>query len=234
MLATECHSFNLSIIKIAIYEWTQLDVANQLTLTDQEILLDEQTIAATKRLLSDHREQLLSRLKISNLVFDDRLGNFAPNYLINPAPSDFAENSFDVVYSRAVLEHVPPDIIMALSRGYEHKLKRSGVFIHLIDNSDHFEHQDKSINRVNFLKYSKRQWWWATINPQNYQNRLRHSQYRALFNRLGYQVIGEDRFVCPKALASVPLLKMHDDFSGLCADDLATMESLFVMRPQRN
>lgn len=67
-------------------------------------------------------------------------------------------------------------------------LKKNGIAIHLIDLSDHFQHQDKSITSINFLRYSEKEWDRIAGNEFAYCNRLRASDYLTLFEELGFDV----------------------------------------------
>ena len=59
---------------------------------------------------------------------------------------------------------------------------------HTIDMSDHFEHQDKSISRVNFLQYRPWIWKLACLEPQLFQNRLRRFEYENMLLEEGYEI----------------------------------------------
>ena len=67
-------------------------------------------------------------------------------------------------------------------------IKKDGVAIHFIDLSDHFQHQDKSISGINFLRYSDEEWDNIAGSQFAYCNRLRASDYLALFEGLGFDV----------------------------------------------
>jgi hypothetical protein len=56
-------------------------------------------------------------------------------------------------------------------------LSEEGLFVHLIDCSDHFSHNDKSISRINFLQYNVTQWNKLAGNRYVYVNRLRHDDF---------------------------------------------------------
>ena len=67
---------------------------------------------------------------------------------------------------------------------------------HLVDHSDHWEHNDKSLSRVNFLKYSDSFFRWTYIfNSLNYQNRLRHPEYIEMLHKAGFRLVREEHSV---------------------------------------
>ena len=67
-------------------------------------------------------------------------------------------------------------------------MKDDRITIHFIDLSDHFQHQDKSITRINFLRYSDEDWQKIAGNEFAYCNRLRVSDYLTVFEELGFAV----------------------------------------------
>ena len=79
---------------------------------------------------------------------------------------------------------------------------------HVIDMSDHFEHHDKSISRVNFLKYGDSAWSVTGWNAQNYQNRPRHHEFIALFRRAGFEILRELAEPDPLALAALKNMRV--------------------------
>jgi hypothetical protein len=54
--------------------------------------------------------------------------------------------------------------------------------------SDHFQHQDKSITHINFLRYPDEKWEKLAGNEFAYCNRLRASDYFVLFKEVGFDV----------------------------------------------
>ena len=67
-------------------------------------------------------------------------------------------------------------------------LAPDSVMCHVIDNSDHWEHGDKRLSRINYLRY--RPFTWRLVNPagQGIQNRMRHSEYLAFFQMRGFDI----------------------------------------------
>ncbi len=67
-------------------------------------------------------------------------------------------------------------------------MKGDGIAIHFTDLSDHFQHQDRSIISINFLRYSEAEWNRIAENQFAYCNRLRASDYLALFKKAGLDI----------------------------------------------
>jgi SAM-dependent methyltransferase len=154
-------------------------------------------------------------------------------HLVYLAPCDcrslsLPADSLDVVTSRACLEHIPPDVLQDIFHESYRLLKRGGLACHWVDPSDHWEHQDKSLTRVNFLKYPDALFRWTSINPINYQNRLRHPEYVEMLGKAGFRLIREERQVDEASLRSLPHIRIAKRFRRFSYEDLATIDSLLL------
>lgn len=132
--------------------------------------------------------------------------------------------SVDLHFSYTVFEHVPRDILVAILREGSRVISDRGLLCHHIDLSDHYAHSDPSIGKINFLQYSSEEW--ARIdNPVfGYQNRLRETDYREIYQdasqdlktwllkvdapsleliRGGFPLASEYRALAPETLAAV-------------------------------
>jgi hypothetical protein len=132
--------------------------------------------------------------------------------------------SVDIHFSYTVFEHIPREVLAAILREGSRLVADRGLLCHHIDLSDHFSHADGSIGKINFLQYSGAEW--ARIdNPRyGYQNRLRVTDYRAIYEearqelkawlvkvdpeavetiRIGFPLAAEYRGIDPEALATV-------------------------------
>jgi hypothetical protein len=96
---------------------------------------------------------------------------------------------------------------------------------HAIDMSDHFAHFDKSINVFNFLQYSDSLWKMIdnSIQPQN---RLRVSDFRALYKKLDIPVTTEK--IILGNLNELNAIKLDDKYSALDMSDIAAVECYFA------
>ena len=61
----------------------------------------------------------------------------------------------DIVISRVVLEHIPPAQLRCLHDDFARALRQGGIVSHVVDNSDHREHRDKRLSRIEFLRVSR-------------------------------------------------------------------------------
>lgn len=115
------------------------------------------------------------------------------------------DNSFDLIHSNNVYEHIYPEILENILKEFKRVLKPTGRMSHFIDMSDHFAHLDPSISIYNFLQFSESAWR-RIDNSVQPQNRCRLSDYEALYQKLDFNiVIKEQRDGEPEALAQLDL-----------------------------
>lgn len=103
----------------------------------------------------------------------------------------FQPESFDFIYSLAVLEHV--NGIESILKKMFHALRRGGTMIHLIDLREHHTHlrtvPDKN-RSIEFMKYSQADW--ERLYPpgsEHYINRLRASDFKRAFLAAGFEIV---------------------------------------------
>lgn len=219
--------------------------ARKVVMTDLHRLCDERTFATAVAGLYRNRERIAQELGVARnfletqlqwrpgTTTEEALRRFRIEYL---APCDCAnlpltDSSIDIIYSRDALEHIPKEVIRGIFTESRRVLAPDGLACHFIDCSDHWEHGDKSICRVNFLRYPEALFRLTYINGLNYQNRLRHPDYLNLLRACGFELVKEERLVDQpslKALAHMPLAK---PFTNIVIEDLATVDSFLLARP---
>lgn len=206
--------------------------SRSLMLTDIERLMDTQTIARAKRVIADNLATVASVLHETEADLATRLhGDFSPAYLVPWDSHGHPSCSVDIVISRTALEHVPPSTLSDFLGEFSRIIRPGGAMCHIVDNSDHWEHQDKSLSRVNFLRYEDG-WLWrlACLNPQTYQNRFRHSDYLALFRQHGWIAVIAEGTPDERCLSDLHTLPLAASFAGRDHRDLAILTSTFVLR----
>lgn len=214
-----------------------------LTLIDSQRLMDDHTFQETCRQLIENSEEISVKIKIKKETVENKLAKianmslksalseihgkyFAPYDLLS---SDIPEQSIDIVTSRAVLEHIPQKMVKNMLGEFNRLLRQGGSMCHIIDNSDHWEHDDKTICRLNFLKYSQTAFnFISAMNPLDYQNRLRHSQYKKMIDATGFRVVYDESPPDDKALIDLNSLKIHTFFNQFSKKDLAILTSYIV------
>lgn len=150
----------------------------------------------------------------------DDLERFGVKYR---APHYVAASDPDVACScsNEVLEHVPPDQLAVLLKALRAVTK--GITTHSIDYSDHYARSDKSVSRLNFLRYSDKEWRPFNSGRQ-YVNRLRHSDYVRMFKQAGFTILEES-----SEAGEPPLdLKITDQFKRYDPQDLFAIKGRIV------
>lgn len=151
------------------------------------------------------------------------------------APADaritgLAANSIDFVISTNTLEHIPVEDILAIMIECHRLCHESSVLSIAIDYSDHYGHRGGSVSRVNFLRFSDEEWR-AYQSRLLWQNRLRHPDYRPLFERAGFAVLEESFEVRPEDIEALERLPLAGRFRGYKPEHLAACYGRYVLRP---
>lgn len=147
-----------------------------------------------------------------------------------PLSAETLNGRIDLAYSHTVLEHIPPDALAAIFALVRDRLSERGLFCNGIDNSDHRRCYDENLSLVDFLRYSDLAWKMQCINPQDYTNRLRHSDYVALLEDAGFGVLDSRVHVAHGALAGIARGELPQRFRHKSAEDLCTTWSLMLAR----
>lgn len=211
--------------------------AGRLILTDVEPLCDAHTTRHARALVERALEPLADATGLdaatlkSNLDRANVEGDGLGDYRCPPALDRLTDGSVSLIYSRTVLEHIARPLLVTLIREWTRLLRPGGAVIHFIDNSDHFEHRNKRLSRVHFLTHPDWAWRLACLNLQNYQNRLRHSDYLDLFNDAGYELLYVEGEPDAQARADLDQLAVNPRFRAYDKDDLAILTTVLVARP---
>ncbi|MGO9936530.1 MAG: class I SAM-dependent methyltransferase [Terracidiphilus sp.] len=133
----------------------------------------------------------------------------------------FAPGSFDVITSKAVLEHVPKQDIGAILTECKRILRDDGVVAFRIDYQDHYSYYDPKVSIYNFLQYTDAEW--RKYSPSlHFMNRLRHRDYLELFKAAGFEVLAEVTYeIREEDLAVLSKLPLAPRFAGYSERELA-------------
>ncbi|MGH7085537.1 MAG: hypothetical protein ACREFN_11170 [Acetobacteraceae bacterium] len=101
--------------------------------------------------------------------------------------------------------------------------------LHAIDNSDHWQHRDRALSRVDFLRYED-DWFWRLACVGGYQNRLRHGDYLRLFAAHGWTPIIAEGVPDERCIKDLETLPLASSFRGRDHRDLSILTSYFVLR----
>ena len=213
--------------------------ASAVHLTDTDRLMDAQSLAAATNWVSKSAPEIAARLGLTEATvtarsdagagsFDQMLDRLGMAY---HAPFDSANMpAVDAVVSRAVLEHIEPTILARLHHDFASALRPDGVVAHVVDNSDHREHRDKRLSRIDFLRYQERTWRLLCLNPQDYCNRLRHRDHVRLLSEAGFHLLLAHAEVDAQALADVSTMNLAEPWWSWPAEDLAVTTSRLIAR----
>ncbi len=148
--------------------------------------------------------------------FDELYELLGFRYLLNSAglPEELDDNSFDMVFSWNVLEHVHRSVLPQLLSKCCRVLRPGGHSIHKIDLSDHLSHYDPSMSMKNYLRYSDQTWRRFFENDVQYFNRVQPLEWSQLFREAGFEQILEE-----PVTEDVGSPKLSSDFVDLSDED---------------
>jgi hypothetical protein len=190
--------------------------------------MDDVTFAATLSFLRSVMPENASLKAIS------RFSDLPIRYLAPFDVDDIADGSLDVVVSRTVLEHIPPNDLSRLLKSLRPKIAARGLMVHLIDHSDHLEHTDKSISKINFLTWSRSKHALINFLMREGENRLRHHEYQGLFEAAGFEVLSASAQIHPPTRELATILPLAAPFAAFSPDQNAALSSIYVLAPHPN
>jgi len=135
--------------------------------------------------------QISKILKLENKGTIKNLKQLKDIYNINyKAPfklKNLKENvhKFDICVSTTALEHFTTTEIKDYLVDLKKILTNDGLVSSAIDYSDHYSHTDKNISNLNYLSFSETEWQ-KYNNLYLFQNRMRHQDYKKIFESNGY------------------------------------------------
>jgi SAM-dependent methyltransferase len=210
---------------------------NEQVLVDIRHLAREELVVDTLRRLCDGVVPGLVRTPepaLSVQGLDRRLAALGITY---QAPCDargtgFPDGAVDYATSTSTLEHIGEADLRSILQETRRILRPDGLVSSLVDYQDHYSYADSSISVYNFLQYEDGAW--ARWSPSlQFQNRLRHHQYLALFDAAGFDVVEDNPTPgSPEDLEVIAGLPLAGPFRDMAPADLAVRRSLVVLRPR--
>tara|TARA_B100000941_G_scaffold284727_1_gene255846 strand:+ start:470 stop:1309 length:840 start_codon:yes stop_codon:yes gene_type:complete len=147
---------------------------------------------------------------------EEILNKYNIQYLAPHKLSDLSKKKFDICVSTTTLEHFSLQDLNNFLLEVKKILKEGGLISSIIDYSDHYSHTDKNINSLNFLKFDESDWV-KYNNSYLYQNRLRHQDYRKLFNDFNYEIKIEHKGNSAEKFQNISnKFDAHDDETFIC------------------
>ena len=132
-----------------------------------------------------------------------------------------------------MLEHIPPETLLAIHRETSRILKPGGFCVHRFNPGDHFISVDRSITAANFLRYSPEQWHWYGGSGLSYHNRLRCREHQELFESAGLHVVHSRMRMDQPSLDAIRggKLPLHVDYRKFTPEELAADYMWVVATP---
>ena len=216
-----CHTYDH--VKHVRYE-----LVKKLLASLESMLADISTLSSVPL---DVLERRFSSLKNASSLDDIFLGA----NIIYHAPGDASktglrDESVDLVYSHAVLEHVPENVIVEITQESKRILKKNGLAYHLIGLHDHYAGFDGKVSRINFLKYPEWAWSFFVKNNISFHNRLREKQFLAAFTNCGADIVWLENKTDPADLARLRTMKVDVAFQGMSHEELAVYRTELLLR----
>jgi hypothetical protein len=183
------------------------------------------------------QERLASLRKAGQESVPDWLREVGIHY---HAPGDAAdtglpEESVDLYFSIAVLEHVSKASAERMILEARRILKPGGLSYHHIGLHDHLAETDSAATKINFLRFNDFTWKILGQNRIQYHNRLRQSEFLSMFQEAGFEILSRESEVDEASLKALPTMALNKRYLTFDAEDLATYEfTVCVRKPDRS
>jgi hypothetical protein len=200
------------------------DGAKKVFMSDLNIHMDDITFRETAAYLKHY---------FPNDDYIQKITNFSSlpiEYLAPFNVADLNDNSIDIITSNTVLEHILRSDIYNLFSSLRSKVSDYGSMVHLVDHSDHFEHFDKSISRIQFLTWNEEKHALINYLIKDGENRMRHQEYHQVFKDSGFDVINEEVDLHDETLERVKTLSLVYPYSKMLPEQLAVLTSIYLLK----
>lgn len=176
--------------------------------------------------LADERGAQYAGYDVQAYLSDEQTSGFRLGYKIgNGVAIPWPDQTFDVVWSHSVLEHVRSPLGLLLEA--KRVLKYDGTFVASIDLQDHYTDRRRADSMYGFLRYSDRTWSLLSSNRSIWVNRLRASDWRRLIDEAGFDITHDEP---TGAGVSLEEFRSVDYLAAVSDDDLATAQLLIAAR----
>jgi cyclopropane fatty-acyl-phospholipid synthase-like methyltransferase len=159
--------------------------------------------------------------------FDEIYHLLGFRYVINPKGTleQFQDESFSVIFSCNVFEHVDRSILPQFIQDFYRLLIPGGHSLHKIDPGDHLAYYTQSVSRKNYLRYSDKVWRWFFENDVQYFNRVQRPEWVALFQKAGFELVEEESI-----LGDIGALSLNQRYCHLDRAEAACVTLTLVHR----
>ena len=101
-------------------------------------------------------------------------------------------------------------------------MKPGAIYYNYIGLHDHYAKYDKTISKVNFLKYNDFIWRILAQNKVSYLNRLRCSGFISIFRETGFENFQVNTHIDKTSLEALKTMTLARKFREIAPEDLAT------------
>ena len=180
-------------------------------------------------------DENLDRILLQKFNIDHR----AP---YDAAHTDLPDNSVDYVYSICVFEHIRADVLPNIVKESYRILNAGGLQYALVDYQDHrtYNYPDTYNPDVttiyDYLQYNQAEWVQEDSKYGLHQNRLRTSDYEAMFTAAGFEIVEVEKFGFDDAdRAAFATVKVAAEFKNKYSDEeLMERGAHFILRKPLN
>jgi hypothetical protein len=215
---------------------------DHVTMTDVHRLVQPANVRAAVAFLRARKLSIMRDLPVSEEDFEKVLGVELKGSLDDMLASlglkyHMARNGWrgvqpvDIIFSHTTLEHIEPTLLKKIFTDARHLLRPDGVMCHGVDHTDHRANRDRKLSRIDFLRYSDNVWKMLCVDPQDYTNRLRHSDYVDLFAETRYEILHAETGENERMAVDAGTLPLWGRFATMDLSDLANAWTCFIVRP---
>lgn len=149
--------------------------------------------------------------------FDEVYNLLGFQYVINPSGTlkQFQDESFALIFSCNVLEHVDRDILPEFVQDFYRLLKPGGYSIHQIDLGDHLSYYAPNVSLKNYLRYSDGAWRRYFENDVQYFNRVQRPEWLNFYCQAGFETEEEESIY-----SDISSIKVDKGYEKLGSQDL--------------
>ena len=162
---------------------------------------------------------------------------FGNDELIYLAPADarsldIPDQSVDLVCSNVTFEHIPKEVLREILFENARVLKPDGRAVHVVDPSDHCSHSDRSISKLNFLRFTDEQWQAMAGQGLCFHNRLRVPEYKSLVRSTPLEIEVFQSEVDKAAVRDLERFQLAEPrWAKFSEEELAQQTLLMVAQP---
>jgi SAM-dependent methyltransferase len=185
-------------------------------LVDLELTPEQRTAANAKLDRMEKAEDFDAIYQILNMRHDIDYHGKLP----------YADNSFDVIYSVDVLEHVTADGFNSNAADWFRVLKPGGRMVAQVGLDDHLAHYDPSRSKKHYLTHSRSMFDRLLENDVQYINRIPATDMIERLERLGFVTVEAERWT----VDDPDSLKVHEDYADQPRDDQVTWRLMLTVQ----